>query len=891
MLKRITTAAAAFAIAATTITPVLAEDLNRFECDFENYDGGDLIVSNNELKSPWLNEFHFGGKSKQFYSAETSKGKSMWISIGDSESGDQFITGSILNSHSTESYVMQFDVMPLGLGSKTLFGFVGEDAQGKSVFQNLFQVYPDGSLQVYARGTISDGNSISEQCYTEYSAVTLRKGNKTNYQDSAPVTIPVDKWSNLAAVYRVSESAIDYYVNGKLIFSNAIPFNFGNSLKSTGIKDIRIQAPKFGEYSALDEAGKKKVGLYLDNFKVIASAKPDEYTPEESGDDDQIPTDDAYYINENFEEYTGGRPGALGGRFTDQMTAVKTEYGMSLWMRSSKKKMISTGGSATDNYCRPVLGEGLEDDLVFQADFKPIGGNNYTYLSLCNAANKKVGGIRVYNDGRITYYDGTAENSESSIESTDGGIVSCPSGEWINIAVVFKLKKKTIDVYVNRQPLVKDSPMYTGTGVEDYRYINIQQTIYNDEADDALDYENQGVYLDNIKIYRGSYLFDNIVYYKSNFDQMQNGSYISNDLSKKYLENGSCKIEENDDGNLLSLGSGGYIKKIFDDRVSGVITAVCDIKVSANTQMNLFAVDDIVPIQIQNGMLVTQSGEEIASISENETYRISAEFNFAKGTFCVSSDGNKKDGYLIDKNSVKEIKIESISGTALIDNVEIAEKTEIPEVVRVRYFSNENEETNPDKLTKDVNKIKLYFSTSMREPDILTAVDLKDSNGNKIAYTAEYDRSENSLLLNLQEDLKYFEKYNLKLSKAMSKQWERKNQTVSFKTNASFTAFETSLVQDGKALTDLSQAESGKNISVKLNVVSNSEEEIDFVLCAVSYKDGMMIGINTENYIYNHEAENKFGFDILYDIADEINILVLKSNEKPIPLYDAAIVK
>lgn len=889
MLKRITAAASAFAIVATLITPVLAEGQNRFECDFENYDGGDLVVVNSGLESPWLNEYHFGGKSEQFYSAETSKGKSMWIRVGDSESGDRFISGPILDSQSTESYVMQFDVMPLGLGSKTLFGFVGEDSQGKSVFQNLFQVYPDGSLQIYARGTISYESSISEQCYTEYSAVTLRKGNKTSYQDSEPVKIPIDKWSNLAAVYRVSESAIDYYVNGKLIFSNAIPFNFGNSLKSTGIKDIRIQTPKFNGYSALDEADKKRVGLYLDNFKVIASAKPDAYIPEESGDDDQIPADDAYYINENFGEYTGGKPGALGGRFPDQMTAVETKYGTSLWMRSSKKKMIESSGSATDNYCRPVLGEGLADDLVFQADFKPIGGNNYTYLSLCNAANKKVGGVRVYNDGRITYYDGTTENSESSIESADGGIVSCPSGEWINIAVVFKIKNKTIDIYVNRQQVVKDSPMYTGTGVEDYRYINIQQTIYNDEAEDALDYDNQGVYLDNVKIYKGSYLFDDIVYYKTNFDSMQNGNYISNDLSKKYIENGSCKIEENDGGNVLSFNSDGYIRKAFGGRISGTVTASCDVQISGSTQMDLFAVDGIVPIKIRNGMLITGDGEEIAVLSENERHKISVEFNFAKGTFSVDSDGNKKEGYSIDKNSFKEMTIENISGTSLIDNVEIAEKAEKPEVVKVRYFSNENEEENPDKLTKDINRIKLYFNTAMREPNILTAVNLISSNGNKIEYTAEYDKSENSLLLNLQDNLTYFEKYTLKLSKAMSKQWENKNQAVSFCTNAPFTAFETSFVQNGKALTDLSQAESGKNISVQLRAVSNLEERINFVLCAVSYNDGVMSGISTEKCTYEPGAENNFGFDILYDNADEINILILKSNEKPVPLYDAAI--
>ncbi|HIU49163.1 MAG TPA: hypothetical protein IAB04_07335, partial [Candidatus Avimonoglobus intestinipullorum] len=205
--------AVAAVLAVMNTAPALAGKSDGFYCDFEGYTGGGMTVENPDAVAPWAGSCRLNGNVEQLYAKDTEKGTSLWICTDHQDLGDRYLAGTFLDTPSVDSVVMQFDVKPLGLGSKTRFGLTGKKEDGTNVYQSLFYVYPDGRLEIYARGTIATADqSISEQCYTENAAVTLRRGNKLVYAESEAVTIPVGEWSSLAAVYRVEKSGIDYYV-------------------------------------------------------------------------------------------------------------------------------------------------------------------------------------------------------------------------------------------------------------------------------------------------------------------------------------------------------------------------------------------------------------------------------------------------------------------------------------------------------------------------------------------------------------------------------------------------------------------------------------------------------------------------------------------------------
>lgn len=904
--------AVAAVLAVMNTAPALAGKSDGFYCDFEGYTGGGMTVENPDAAAPWAGSCRLNGNVEQLYAKDTEKGTSLWICTDHQDLGDRYLAGTFLDTPSVDSVVMQFDVKPLGLGSKTRFGLTGKKEDGTNVYQSLFYVYPDGRLEIYARGTIATADqSISEQCYTENAAVTLRRGNKLVYAESEAVTIPVGEWSSLAAVYRVGKSGIDYYVNGQLVFSNAIPFDSGNSLKNTGISGLRLQTGKFGEFSELMPEEQDCVGLYVDNLSVYFGDKPEmEEVPEpepepEPGEDDREP-DESYYYDMDFEEYAGGKIDGLGGRFPDQITAVETEFGNSLWMRSSREKMLAASGSATDNYFRPVLGEGLVEDLVFQADVKPIGGTNYTYISLHNAANQKIGGIRIYNDGRINYYNGTADNAESPVPGPDGGAYVCPEGAWVNVAVVFKVQKQVIDVYIDRQRMVKDSPVYSAAGVKDYRYLNIQQTIYNDTLEGALPYEQQGIYMDNLRIYNSSYLHDDETYYASSFDGMDTGAYVINDLAPDSLQNGNCRIEENTEGDgkiLCFQGDTGYIRKTLDISQGGTVTASADIRLQGASAINLFTIlnqagEAFVPVRIQNGQLIVHDGGKdvpVLDMEENRWYSVEASYRLAEGKYTVSVDGvdfPAEGAYVLAPQLAYGIGIENQAGTVWIDRVRFAEQAEIPRLLRVEYFAAGEVQEDQAALPHTVDEIRLYFNTAMREPAIISAASLQSAGGDAVAYTAEYHAGENCLYIWPDCQLEYFTDYILSLADATGKGGEKsaKALTVEFSTNAPFTAFEMALIQNGKEIQAVSQLQAGEPVMVELNIISNQQEGFDFVFCAGVYAQQSMTGLYTQACRYVPGQDNIYSFSMDWNGGEEIDLFVLASNAKPAPLYDAAVI-
>lgn len=885
--------------------PAFAGKSGGFYCDFEGYTGGGLIVENPDAGAPWASSCQLNGNAEQLYAQDTEKGTSIWICADQQDLGDRYLAGTILDTPVVDSVVMQFDVKPLGLGSKTRFGFTGKKEDGTNIYQSLFYVHPDGRLEIYARGTVATADqSVSEQCYTENAAVTLRKGNKLTYADPAPVTIPMGEWSSLAAVYRVAKPGIDYYVNGQLIFSNAIPFDSGNSLKNTGISGLRIQTGKFSGFSELTPAEQIQVGLYTDNLSVYFGDTPQSGETPEPGEDGREP-DESYYYDMDFEDYSGGKIDGLGGRFPDQITAVKTEFGNSLWMRASKEKMLESSGSSTDNYFRPVLGEGLVEDLVFQADIKPIGGTNYTYISLHNAANQKIGGVRIYNDGRINYYNGTADNAESPVPGPDGGEFVCPAGKWVNIAVVFKVQQQTIDVYIDRQCMVKDSPVYSAADVKDYRYLNIQQTIYNDAIEGALPYEQQGMYMDNLRIYNSAYLHDDETYYASGFDGMKNGSYVVNDLAPDFLQNGKCQVRENTErsGKSLCFQGGGYIRKILNIPQGGTVAASADIFLQESPAINLFTVLDqageaFVPVRIQDGQLIAKdNGEDvpILNVEDNCWYSIRVDYQLAAGEYTVAVDDEifPADGeYTMTPQLAYGIGIENQAGEVWIDRVQFAEQAETPQLLRTEFFAAGALQQDPAALPHTVDEIRLYFNTAMREPDIIRTVSLQAGGGEAVPYTAAYAVGENCLYIRPDSQLTHFTDYTLTLVGAAGKGGKKFTQApaVVFSTNAPFTAFEMSLTQNGKEIRSVSQLQTGTPVLVTLNVVSNQQTDFDFVLCAGVYARQAMTGLYTQACRYVFGGDNQYSLSMDWNGGEEIGLFVLASNTKPAPLYDARMI-
>ena len=862
-------------------------------------------MENPDAGAPWTSSCQLNGNAEQLYAQDTEKGTSIWICADQQDLGDRYLAGTILDTPVVDSVVMQFDVKPLGLGSKTRFGFTGKKEDGTNIYQSLFYVHPDGRLEIYARGTVATADqSVSEQCYTENAAVTLRKGNKLTYADPAPVTIPMGEWSSLAAVYRVAKPGIDYYVNGQLIFSNAIPFDSGNSLKNTGISGLRIQTGKFSGFSELTPAEQTQVGLYTDNLSVYFGDTPQSGETPEPGEDGREP-DESYYYDMDFEDYSGGKIDGLGGRFPDQITAVKTEFGNSLWMRASKEKMLESSGSSTDNYFRPVLGEGLVEDLVFQADIKPIGGTNYTYISLHNAANQKIGGVRIYNDGRINYYNGTADNAESPVPGPDGGEFVCPAGKWVNIAVVFKVQQQTIDVYIDRQCMVKDSPVYSAADVKDYRYLNIQQTIYNDTIEGALPYEQQGMYMDNLRIYNSAYLHDDETYYASSFDGMKNGSYVVNDLAPDFLQNGKCQVRENTErsGKSLCFQGGGYIRKILNIPQGGTVAASADIFLQESPAINLFTVLDqageaFVPVRIQDGQLIAKdNGEDvpILNVEDNCWYSIRVDYQLAAGEYTVAVDDEifPADGeYTMTPQLAYGIGIENQAGEVWIDRVQFAEQAETPQLLRTEFFAAGALQQDLAALPHTVDEIRLYFNTAMREPDIIRTVSLQAGGGEAVPYTAAYAVGENCLYIRPDSQLTHFTDYTLTLVGAAGKGGKKFTQApaVVFSTNAPFTAFEMSLTQNGKEIRSVSQLQTGTPVLVTLNVVSNQQTDFDFVLCAGVYARQAMTGLYTQACRYVFGGDNQYSLSMDWNGGEEIGLFVLASNTKPAPLYDARMI-
>ena len=246
-------------------------------CDFEDYTGGELSYVDYDAVAPFKDSVIIRGQCKNSRAVETEKGTSLWLLVDDSGSGDQYMEGELLQKTVADKVVMQFDVKPLGLGSPTKFGMKGLKADGNQFFQQMFTVNPDGTLRIYARGKIA-GAGAEESCYTENDSVTLRRGSGTAYTSAEAVTIPVGEWARLAVVYDVAGKKMDYYVNGKLIFGKAVPFDYGNVLAANGVNRIRMQTARYKEYSQHTEEEQQQVGLYIDNLKVFLGSAPAELT-------------------------------------------------------------------------------------------------------------------------------------------------------------------------------------------------------------------------------------------------------------------------------------------------------------------------------------------------------------------------------------------------------------------------------------------------------------------------------------------------------------------------------------------------------------------------------------------------------------------------------------
>lgn len=472
------------------------ELMEGFSYTFDDYLEGAVYIDNPTAALPYKSEITMSGRPSLLKGVSTDKGTSLWFNTNDIDYS--YLYGQITNVGVTKKTVVQFDVKPLGVGTSPLLISLWDSEETVASYQNSWIIYPDGTLRIYARGNIG-GN----QCYTQGASVPLIEGSGSTYTGTSEVKAAVDCWTRLAAVYDCEKHKINYYVNGELIFSEATFFNFGNTFVG-GWRYLRMQMDKDSGYATMTEEQRSSIGMYVDNLKMYAADEPEAYTPDPGNEPEPEDTDDdAYFLNHTFDGYNGGNPSGLSGRFSNQLDAVQTEYGTSLWMRSSRNRMIETSGSATDNYFRPVLGENLTDDLVMQADFKPIGGENFTFFSIMDANSKYNGGIRVYNNGKITYYSGSAANAEELVPSPHGGNFVCPPGNWVNVAVVFKVQNKTIDIYIDRMLMVANVPFYEANGLNDYRSANIQQTIYNDTLGGTLPYDSQGTYIDNLKIYKG----------------------------------------------------------------------------------------------------------------------------------------------------------------------------------------------------------------------------------------------------------------------------------------------------------------------------------------------------------------------------------------------------
>ena len=483
---------------------------------FEDYTGGSVKVTTPAVSAPWISSVEFAGKTAYLEAAETAKGKSLWFKTGENDYS--YIAAAVSTEPVTDTTVFEFDVMPLGVGTKPIVASVwGSKDTANTQNQPTWSVYPDGTLGIYARGY--------EGCYTR-GATAIPKDASGN-----PIKIPVGEWSKLAVVFNQNTLKLSYYVNGECIKSNCAFYSFGTGTdnlwkaddKPTGFTYYRMQMDKDANYASLSEDEKASFGAYIDNLRIYKS------------DVAELIEESTYFGTAcDFEDYEGGKVeftsyDALAPFKTDismnanhgQYTAVDTEKGKSLWI-------FKDNSNNNDGYIDGAFfDKASTDKIIMQFDVKPLG---YGSASTFGMKGKKAdgtdcfqrlytvspdGSLKIYARGAIINLDGTKEEcytegaavtlkKGSGQKYTSADAVTIPVGEWSRLAAVYDVAGKKISYYVNGELIFdKAVPFNNGNNLNTTGITNIRiQTPKFKEYDSlsAEEQKNVGMYVDNLKV-------------------------------------------------------------------------------------------------------------------------------------------------------------------------------------------------------------------------------------------------------------------------------------------------------------------------------------------------------------------------------------------------------
>ena len=378
---------------------------------FEDYTGGKIEkIVTHSAQAPWNSTVTFGGRFTALEAAQTDQGRSLWFK-SDAEN-DAYLFGELAPEPVVESTIFEFDVMPLGNGQKPLITSIwGAKDSAATQMQNLWTVYPDGRIGIYARG-------YNSTCYNRGDTATPldEKGN--------PITIPVGKWSKLAVVFDQAKMKLSYYINGVCIRGNCDLYQWGNKSDNlwqidgepVGFTWYRLQMAKDAAYAGMTEEQKNAFGVYLDNMRIYQGTAPE-----------MISVSARYGTACDFEDYTGGELPYVDydaiAPFKDNIIirgqcknsqAVSTEKGTSLWL------LVDDSGTGDQYMEGELLQKTVADKIVMQFDVKPLGLGSSTKFGM---KGLKADGNQFFQQMFTVNPDGTLKIfARGKIATADGSI-------------------------------------------------------------------------------------------------------------------------------------------------------------------------------------------------------------------------------------------------------------------------------------------------------------------------------------------------------------------------------------------------------------------------------------------------------------------------------------
>ena len=496
--------------------PVSANEANGFRYDFEDYAGGAVKIQSPHAAAPYLNQITLGGRTSLLEGIETEAGRVLWMRTASS--AYSYLFGQVTAEPTVYDAVVQFDVKTLGYGEKPLTVSLWDSGENAASAQYAWNIYPDGTLKIYAGGRIGE-----YECYTQTAAVPLREGQGTAYTGTYLVTAPVDTWVNLAAAFNFTERTIDYYVDHKLVFSEAA---FYSGALPGGFSLLRLQMNTDTAFDSLTPAEQAQYGMYIDNLRVYGGSRPD------------TALDTAYYGTAcDFEDYTGGELSYVDydtvAPFKDSVIirgqcknsrAVETEKGTSLWL------LVDDSGSGDQYMEGELLQKTVADKVVMQFDVKPLGLGSPTKFGMkgLKADGNQFfqqmftvnpdGTLRIYARGKIagagaeescyTENDSVTLRRGSGTAYTSAEAVTIPVGEWARLAVVYDVAGKKMDYYVNGELIFgKAVPFNNGNDLaaNGVNRIRMQTARYKEYSQHTEEEQQQvGLYIDNLKVFLGS---------------------------------------------------------------------------------------------------------------------------------------------------------------------------------------------------------------------------------------------------------------------------------------------------------------------------------------------------------------------------------------------------